>query len=68
MTLGDLFAGHWTLWSLIREILPVTMVAVSAFFAGYWRGRHVESQITLDELEGRINEINNQIDSQKHQR
>lgn len=53
MTLGDLFRGAWTWGQLARELLPVFMVAGSAFWAGYSRGWNVGARYVEAELEKR---------------
>ena len=47
MTLYDLFTGHFTWRALFSAFWPPVIVAVSAFYAGYWRGRVVEQRETL---------------------
>lgn len=42
MSLLDFFTGNWTFTELVREIGPLALATVSAYLAGYWRGRNVE--------------------------
>ncbi len=47
MTLRDLIAGHWTWLQLLRETVTLLVLAVAAFYAGYWRGRLKEQARTM---------------------
>lgn len=50
MTLGDLFEGRRTWAALLSIVWPILLVAVSAFYAGYWRGRNVELRLSVERL------------------
>jgi ABC-type uncharacterized transport system permease subunit len=41
MSLGDLFSGSWTWRQLLGDVLPLVLVAVAAFTAGYAKGWNV---------------------------
>jgi hypothetical protein len=44
MTIGDLIHGNFTWWQLIGEAAPLLAATAMAFWAGYERGRRVESE------------------------
>lgn len=49
LTLGDLWTGHFTWLQVLREALPIMLVAVTSFFAGHARGRVVEQRLWTKE-------------------